>query len=176
MDYSILFLLTVVFLGSTYFILKRRNSSIKKLPPGSFGWPFVGETLEFLYKSPEIFITERVKKYTSDVFKTKILGEATVIFCGPAANKFIIANESKLVKVWHPPSQRKLFGMDQVTTQQPPPPPPTQAPIPTSSSPSQPKSGLKTVLVNYHFFLFVSYFVFFDHSYHQGRLKAFGII
>ncbi|KAM7528617.1 hypothetical protein LguiB_032027 [Lonicera macranthoides] len=85
------------------------------LPPGSLGWPILGESLEFLSAGregdPVRFIQERVLKCGSDqVFKTSMMGEKMAVFCGPAGNKFLFGNENKLVKVWWPASVRKLFG------------------------------------------------------------------
>ncbi|KAI6698466.1 hypothetical protein NL676_018585 [Syzygium grande] len=85
-----------------------------KLPPGSFGWPIIGESLEFLRSQhegrPEKFIQDRMSKYNSPVFKTSVLGEPMVILCGPAGNKFLFSNEGKKVALWWPSSVRKLMG------------------------------------------------------------------
>ncbi|XP_030449991.1 beta-amyrin 28-monooxygenase-like [Syzygium oleosum] len=85
-----------------------------KLPPGSFGWPIIGESLEFLRSHhegrPEKFIQDRMSKYNSPVFKTSVLGEPMVILCGPAGNKFLFSNEGKKVALWWPSSVRKLMG------------------------------------------------------------------
>lgn len=116
MDYFLYYpftLLLLIFLASSYFLFKRRKSTknLRNLPPGSFGWPVIGETLEFLSESPENFILQRLKKHKTQVFKTNILGENTVFFSGQDANKFITTNEQKLVRVWFPHSQQHLFGV-----------------------------------------------------------------
>ncbi|KAF8042063.1 hypothetical protein BT93_A0609 [Corymbia citriodora subsp. variegata] len=84
------------------------------LPPGSFGWPIIGESLEFLRSqrdgSPAKFIQDRMTKYNSPVFKTSVLGEPMVILFGPAGNKFLFSNEGKKVALWWPSSVRKLMG------------------------------------------------------------------
>jgi cytochrome P450 len=51
------------------------------LPPGSNGLPLVGETLAFA-RNPFGFIHERHARF-GDVFRTNILGSATVFFVGP---------------------------------------------------------------------------------------------
>nr|AMZ03379.1 cytochrome P450 CYP716D20 [Plectranthus barbatus] len=96
---------------------RRRNKSQSKrynLPPGSFGWPILGETREFVRTrnagSPEAFVRERVDKYESEVFKTSLLGNPTVVLCGVAGNKFLFSNENKLVGIWWPASVRGLLG------------------------------------------------------------------
>ncbi|KOM28704.1 hypothetical protein LR48_Vigan564s001400 [Vigna angularis] len=95
--------------ASVYVLQKRRAGGTKTLPPGSFGWPLIGETYQFLFIKSEHFIRERVKKYSSQIFHTNILGEPTVVFSGPAANKFVSTNETKLLKVWYMKTQRRFF-------------------------------------------------------------------
>ncbi|KAF8390944.1 hypothetical protein HHK36_023244 [Tetracentron sinense] len=113
MEFLALFLpLLLIFasLAISIFAYKRRKArSGTKLPRGSLGWPFMGETLEFLYGKPEKFVGDRMQKYSPDIFKTKILGEQTAVICGPAGNKFLFANEQKLVTAWRPHSMQKLF-------------------------------------------------------------------
>ncbi|XP_014508421.1 beta-amyrin 28-oxidase [Vigna radiata var. radiata] len=109
-------LITVItMVASLYVLLKRRAGGTKTLPPGSFGWPLMGETYQFLSIKSEHFIQERVKKYSSQIFHTNILGEPTVVFSGPAANKFVSTNETKLLKVWYMKTQRRFFNIpDQI--------------------------------------------------------------
>ncbi|KAL1560644.1 beta-amyrin 28-monooxygenase [Salvia divinorum] len=97
-------------------VMKRSRSRNKELnlPPGSFGWPLVGETFEFLRAGvdgePEEFVRRRVSKHSSQVFKSYIMGETMVFMCGAAGNKFLFSNENKAVTVWWPASVRKLLG------------------------------------------------------------------
>ncbi|KAK2999867.1 hypothetical protein RJ639_023304 [Escallonia herrerae] len=83
------------------------------LPPGSFGWPIIGESIQFISALKtgfgEEFITERAKKYSPHVFKTSVLGDKVVIFPGQAGNKFIFTNEKMLFDPYLPSSMRKLF-------------------------------------------------------------------
>ncbi|KAF5469385.1 hypothetical protein F2P56_013465 [Juglans regia] len=83
------------------------------LPPGSFGWPIMGETLQFLAAiqqgAAESFVSKRTSKYSCKVFKTSILGEKFIVFSGAAANKFIFFHNSKSLIRWRPPSVQKLF-------------------------------------------------------------------
>ncbi|KAG5255253.1 beta-amyrin oxidase [Salix suchowensis] len=95
------------------FSLKDPSRSAKNLPPGSLGWPIFGETLEFLFGKPEKFVFDRMKKYSSDIFKTRILGEKTVVICGPDGNKYLFSNEQKLFTAFRPHSMRKLFRSHQ---------------------------------------------------------------
>nr|XP_016484208.1 PREDICTED: beta-amyrin 28-oxidase-like [Nicotiana tabacum] len=114
--YLYLFCLFTLFMSlALYFIFYKRNSSslIGTLPPGKTGWPFIGESFEFLSTGwkghPEKFIFDRMSKYSSSVFKTHLLGEKAAVFCGPTCNKFLFSNENKLVQAWWPDSVNKVF-------------------------------------------------------------------
>lgn len=87
----------------------KSTNKTKNVPPGSFGWPFIGETFEFLNKEPEKFLAERMKKYSPKIFRTKIFGEPTVVLCGVAGHKFLASNEGSLFASWRPRSMQKLF-------------------------------------------------------------------
>lgn len=118
---SVIAAFTLAISVAFYLIKSRRNSNSINPPPGSFGWPILGETLQFLGADrdgkPDRFIQERMDKHNSPmVFKTRLLGEPMAVFCGPAGNKFVFANESKLVSLWWPTSVRQLFGSSLVNT------------------------------------------------------------
>ncbi|CAJ1937186.1 unnamed protein product [Sphenostylis stenocarpa] len=97
----------------------RSPFSVPNLPPGAPGFPVIGESLEFLSTGwkghPEKFIFDRMIKYSSDLFKTSILGERAVVFCGAASNKFIFSNENKHVAAWWPDSVNKIFPTTMLT-------------------------------------------------------------
>ncbi|XP_062146470.1 beta-amyrin 28-monooxygenase-like [Alnus glutinosa] len=99
----------VLVLVLTIFAFTRRSKGCRNLPPGSLGWPIMGETLEFLFGKPEKFVFERMNKYSPDVFKTKILGEETAVLCGPGGHKFLFSNEQKLFTAFRPHSMQKIF-------------------------------------------------------------------
>ncbi|KAL6202481.1 hypothetical protein ACLB2K_026189 [Fragaria x ananassa] len=105
---AILFTTTIL---AVFFRAYKSKSDEKStnLPPGSFGWPIIGETFAFLYDDHEKFVGERMKKYSSKIFKTKILGEPTVVLCGTAGHKFVASNEDKLFAAWRPHSMQRLF-------------------------------------------------------------------
>lgn len=58
------------------------------LPPGSMGFPIVGETLHFLLDSE--YANKRRAQY-GDISKSNILGRPTVFMMGPEANEFILS-------------------------------------------------------------------------------------
>ncbi|KAI5605834.1 hypothetical protein BDE02_01G379100 [Populus trichocarpa] len=105
----------VLLLVISIFAFKYSSRSAKNLPPGSLGWPIFGETLEFLFGKPEEFVFHRMKKYSSDIFKTKILGEETVVMCGPDGHKYLFTNEQKLFTVFRTHSMQKLFLSDEAS-------------------------------------------------------------
>lgn len=99
----------------------KKNEKLPALPPGSTGWPFIGETLEFLSTAkqsiPEKFISDRKNKYSNNkVFKTSLIGEPMVILCSAEGNKFLFSNENKLVKSWWPNNFKKLFPVSDKTS------------------------------------------------------------
>ncbi|KAF8041134.1 hypothetical protein BT93_B3145 [Corymbia citriodora subsp. variegata] len=83
-------------------------------PPGWFGWPVLGETLELLRAGregrPRRFLDERVDRHGPRVFTTSLFGEKTAVFCGTAGNQFLFGNERRKVTVWWPSSAVKLLG------------------------------------------------------------------
>ncbi|KAK1371838.1 Beta-amyrin 28-oxidase [Heracleum sosnowskyi] len=93
---------------SLLFICRRTKSGFSniKVPPGSSGWPVVGETFKFLFSGPENFISERRNKYSEDVFQTSLFGQKVTVFCGAQGNKFVF---SKVFNPWWPISLRKIF-------------------------------------------------------------------
>jgi retinoid hydroxylase len=65
-------------------------NSRQELPPGEFGFPLVGESLEWLLDPG--FFKKRHQKY-GNVFKTSLFGVPTVAFIGFEANRFLFENE-----------------------------------------------------------------------------------
>ncbi|KAK6927694.1 Cytochrome P450 [Dillenia turbinata] len=120
MDLSLTSLLPLVAIASlslaAFFYTCRAAGS--KVPPGTLGWPLIGETVEFALSGhrgePEKFINDRMNKYKSEVFKTSLMGEKMAVFCCTTGHKFLFANESKILTSWWPSSATKicLFPLD----------------------------------------------------------------
>ncbi|CAL5410393.1 unnamed protein product [Camellia sinensis] len=92
-------ILAFLFILITIFSLRHRSNDGVKLPPGSFRWPIIGESIEFLFGKPENFVNYGMKKYSREIFKTKTFGEKTAVICGPNGNKFLSSNERKIFTV-----------------------------------------------------------------------------
>ncbi|XP_004308981.1 PREDICTED: taxane 13-alpha-hydroxylase-like [Fragaria vesca subsp. vesca] len=85
----LVFTLTALFAG--YFI-KFKTSLGKKLPPGSFGLPLIGESISFIraqkQDGSDEWIRSRIRKY-GPVFKTSLMGSKTIVITGQAGNRFV---------------------------------------------------------------------------------------
>uniref|UniRef100_A0A2P2MC92 Cytochrome P450 90A1 n=2 Tax=Rhizophora mucronata TaxID=61149 RepID=A0A2P2MC92_RHIMU len=111
---TLAFLLLSVFLSAMVYIIYRSYRYRRfRIPPGNFGFPLVGETLQLIsaYKSenPEPFIDERVRRF-GPIFTSHVLGEPTVFSADPETNRFILQNEGKLFACDYPSSISNLLG------------------------------------------------------------------
>ncbi|KAH6759412.1 hypothetical protein C2S51_019647 [Perilla frutescens var. frutescens] len=100
--------LLLILLPLILFILKKGSDDRRNLPPGSKGWPIVGENVELAMLGFPKFVKNRMEKFSPDAFQTSLLGERMVVFCGAQGNKFLFSNENKLVTPWLPLSLRKV--------------------------------------------------------------------
>ncbi|XAR62654.1 hypothetical protein NMG60_11017500 [Bertholletia excelsa] len=85
------------------------SRSSKRLPPGTTGWPLVGDMLKFATLGPEKYVNEGMNKFSPEVFRTSLMGEKMAVVCGPAGNKFIFSNENKLFASWLPLSLKRVL-------------------------------------------------------------------
>ncbi|PKA52020.1 Cytochrome P450 90A1 [Apostasia shenzhenica] len=92
----------------------RKNAGGGKLPPGSSGLPFVGETLRLIaaYRTddPEPFVDDRVRRYGSRLFTTHLFGEVTVFSADPEFNRLVLAGEGRTFEGSYPSSVSTLLG------------------------------------------------------------------
>ncbi|XP_062084993.1 abscisic acid 8'-hydroxylase 2 [Humulus lupulus] len=108
----------IVILFSTLLLLllclKWRQPRIhKRLPPGSMGWPYVGETLKLYTENPNSFFSHRQKRY-GDIFKTHILGCPCVMISSPEAARIILVSRAHLFRPTYPTSKEKIIGPEAV--------------------------------------------------------------
>lgn len=81
----------------------------RRLPPGSMGWPYIGETLKLYTENPNSFFSNRRKRY-GNIFKTHILGCPCVMISSPEAAKIVLVSKPHLFKPTYPPSKEKMIG------------------------------------------------------------------
>ncbi|KAK9279016.1 hypothetical protein L1049_012691 [Liquidambar formosana] len=99
------------------FLQWRHDPVDKRLPPGSMGWPYIGETLKHYTENPNSFFSIRQKRY-GDIFKTHILGCPCVIISSPEAARIVLVTRAHLFKPTYPPSKEKMIGPEALFFQQ----------------------------------------------------------
>ncbi|XP_027067707.1 beta-amyrin 6-beta-monooxygenase-like [Coffea arabica] len=100
-------LVSFIFLG---ILSQRYNSNRSKVPPGTFGFPLIGETIQFLASGPEKFFHRRMEKYSGDIFTTSLFGEKVAVVCGAAGNKFLLYTANHQLTPWIPSATFKLLN------------------------------------------------------------------
>ncbi|XP_073276660.1 abscisic acid 8'-hydroxylase CYP707A2-like [Primulina huaijiensis] len=80
-----------------------------QLPPGTMGWPYIGETLQMYSQNPNTFFASKIKKYGS-IFKTHILGCNCVMISSPEAARLVLVSKSHLFKPTFPASKERMLG------------------------------------------------------------------
>ncbi|XP_021284533.1 abscisic acid 8'-hydroxylase 4-like [Herrania umbratica] len=108
--YAVIFLITVVL----YRLLRREKKESQgraeaELPPGSMGWPYIGETLQLYSQDPNVFFAAKQKRY-GEIFKTHILGCPSVMLASPEAARFVLVTQAHLFKPTYPKSKERLVG------------------------------------------------------------------
>ncbi|OEL28816.1 Cytochrome P450 90D2 [Dichanthelium oligosanthes] len=99
---------------------RRRGASKEaaRLPPGSFGWPLAGETLDFVscaYSSrPEAFVDKRRLLHGSAVFRSHLFGSATVVTSDAEVSRFVLQSDARAFVPWYPRSLTELMGKSSI--------------------------------------------------------------
>ncbi|KAK1394217.1 Abscisic acid 8'-hydroxylase 2 [Heracleum sosnowskyi] len=106
----LLILLSFKVLKWNFFYLHPKD---KRLPPGSMGWPYIGETLMLYSQNPNSFFSIRQKRY-GDIFKSHILGCPCVMISSPEAAKSVLVSQSHIFKPTYPPSKECLIGPEAI--------------------------------------------------------------
>ncbi|GLJ21150.1 hypothetical protein SUGI_0386900 [Cryptomeria japonica] len=109
--------LSVTFLVFTKFWVggKSSKTQYKSLPPGSTGWPLIGETISF-YRAmrsplhPRQFIEDHEKRY-GPIFRSNLFGRAdTIVSVDPEFNRYVLQNEGRLFESSYPNSFKNIVG------------------------------------------------------------------
>ncbi|CAL1410773.1 unnamed protein product [Linum trigynum] len=79
------------------------------LPPGSMGWPIIGETLQLYSQDPTSFFSSKQKRH-GEIFKTHILGCPCVMLASPEAARFVLVIQAHLFRPTYPKSKERLIG------------------------------------------------------------------
>ncbi|KAI3875929.1 hypothetical protein MKW92_030498 [Papaver armeniacum] len=117
----VLFLIALGTISFTHYAYRWRNPKCKngKLPPGSMGFPLIGETIQFLIPSysldTPLFIKKRVSRYGS-LFKTSLAGKKMVITTDPDISNYIFMEEGKSVHLWYMDSFDNFLGESLINT------------------------------------------------------------
>ncbi|KAF6158864.1 hypothetical protein GIB67_012507 [Kingdonia uniflora] len=109
-------LIFIIFVSLFFFFLLHRiirflTSKDRRfvLPPGTLGWPYIGETFQLYSQNPNVFFASKQKKYGS-IFKTHVLGCPCVMISSPEAAKFVLVTKSHLFKPTFPASKERMLG------------------------------------------------------------------
>ncbi|KAK6125714.1 hypothetical protein DH2020_040547 [Rehmannia glutinosa] len=82
-----------------------------------WGWPLIGETLEFIasaYTSKPVTFMDKRKSLYGDVFRTHILGKAIIVSTDPDVNKTILQNHGNAFIPSYPKSITELLGKSSI--------------------------------------------------------------
>ncbi|KAF3795924.1 Abscisic acid 8'-hydroxylase 1 [Nymphaea thermarum] len=109
---SCVFSLSILWSWAAGFFSCRRRCNKLSLPPGSMGWPYVGETFQLYSQNPNAFFSQKQKRYGS-IFKTHILGCPCVMLTSPEAVRFVLT-QARLFKPTFPASKMRMLGREAI--------------------------------------------------------------
>ncbi|KAL3685963.1 hypothetical protein R1sor_003985 [Riccia sorocarpa] len=106
-------ILWVVWTSATsYFRTRGRD----RFPPGSFGFPIIGDTVQYLLATKSdvgyrTWVQKKVAKY-GPLFKWRFQGMPVVMMDAPGGNKLLFQNDGTLFEVYWPVQMATLLGTD----------------------------------------------------------------
>lgn len=109
---TIIYIILFVSILLSYYLAqseKKKQKHKVKLPPGSMGLPYVGETLQMYSDNPNVLFATKQKRY-GDIFKTHILGCPCVMLASPEAAHFVLVSHAHLLKPTYPKSKETMIG------------------------------------------------------------------
>ncbi|XP_050947891.1 3-epi-6-deoxocathasterone 23-monooxygenase CYP90D1 isoform X2 [Cucumis melo] len=114
-DVLVVTAITIILYRNCFRLL--RSKFCNQLPLGSLGWPFIGETIEFIscaYSDrPETFMDKRRRLY-GKVFKSHIFGSPTIVSTDAEVSKFILQSDAKAFVPSYPKSLTELMGKSSI--------------------------------------------------------------
>ncbi|XP_054823212.1 abscisic acid 8'-hydroxylase CYP707A2-like [Prosopis cineraria] len=97
-----------IFLFNSLIKYSKSKTRELPLPPGTMGWPYIGETFQLYSQDPNVFFANKIKRFGS-IFKSHILGCPCVMISSPEAAKFVL-NKAQLFKPTFPASKERMLG------------------------------------------------------------------
>ncbi|KAK4417401.1 3-epi-6-deoxocathasterone 23-monooxygenase CYP90C1 [Sesamum alatum] len=94
-----------------------RNGGGFAVPRGSWGWPLIGETLDFIacgYTSKPVSFMDKRKSLYGNVFRTHILGKPIIVSTDAEVNKMILQNHGNAFIPCYPKSITELLGKSSI--------------------------------------------------------------
>ncbi|KAG1330117.1 Cytochrome P450 90D2 [Cocos nucifera] len=108
---------TVTVLATILWNKLRRRKRTAQLPRGSFGWPLIGETLDFVSCSysprPESFMDKR-RLLHGKVFKSHLFGSPTIVSTDAEVSWFVLQSDENTFVPWYPKSLTELMGKSSI--------------------------------------------------------------
>ncbi|KAJ3681579.1 hypothetical protein LUZ60_014152 [Juncus effusus] len=115
---TIAFLFYIIYCLFSYCLKAMCMKTKQELPPGTMGWPYIGETAQlFSTKNSNTFFSLKQKKY-GPIFKTHILGCPCIMMSSPEAAKFVLVTRSDLFKPTFPASKERMLGRQAIFFQE----------------------------------------------------------
>jgi brassinosteroid-6-oxidase 1 len=108
----IIWMLAAGALAVLRFVLRLKWNN--NLPPGTMGWPLLGEFIPFYFRTDGFFRKRR--EVYGNLFKTCLLGYPTIISTDPRDNSFILQNDGRLFVPQYPTSNTVLSGKSNLMT------------------------------------------------------------
>ncbi|KAL3685967.1 hypothetical protein R1sor_003989 [Riccia sorocarpa] len=101
--------------ASSFFRTRGRD----RFPPGSFGFPIIGDTVQFILASRSVvghrtWLQKKIDKYGL-LFKWRFQGMPVVVMDPPGGNKFVFQNDGKLFEIYWPLQMATLQGKEPVS-------------------------------------------------------------
>ncbi|XP_026450866.1 cytochrome P450 87A3-like [Papaver somniferum] len=112
---------TLIIICITHWVYRWRNPRCNgKLPPGSMGFPFIGETHRFFTPttSSDIppFMKERMERY-GPVFKTSLVRQSFIVSTDREVNHMIMSHqEGQSFEFWYPETVKTILGQASLLT------------------------------------------------------------